>query len=194
MENCFLQLEGKIMSKKFYEILNIETSATKDEIRAAYIRLAQKYHPDQNKDIDATERFKEIATAYNVLKDPITRTEYDRGFKPIKSVQDLFNRSAAGKNLREILTPAAPKIPKQGADIICTSQVSNEVLKDGGIIDVTYELSNGDKHTVNLNIPPKAERNGAGMVRITGAGNKGKNAAPNGSLIIVLQAQKVIKS
>ncbi|MFW5761538.1 MAG: DnaJ C-terminal domain-containing protein [Cyclobacteriaceae bacterium] len=65
--------------KDYYKILGVEKSASQDEIKKAYRKLAVKYHPDKNKDDkQAEERFKEIAEAYEVLKDPQKRQQYDR--------------------------------------------------------------------------------------------------------------------
>ncbi|MBR8828350.1 MAG: molecular chaperone DnaJ [Gomphosphaeria aponina SAG 52.96 = DSM 107014] len=66
------------MAGDYYEILGISRSASKEEIKGAYRRLARKYHPDVNKEAGAEERFKEINRAYEVLSEPETRARYDR--------------------------------------------------------------------------------------------------------------------
>ncbi len=66
------------MPRDLYDILGVSHSATPDEIRKAYRRLARQYHPDVNHESDAEERFKEIAAAYDVLSDADKRERYDR--------------------------------------------------------------------------------------------------------------------
>ncbi|HJP59870.1 MAG TPA: molecular chaperone DnaJ, partial [Gemmatimonadaceae bacterium] len=65
-------------SKDFYAVLGVPSTATQDEIKKAYRKLAKKYHPDANaNDAKAGERFKEISEANNVLSDPEKRKQYD---------------------------------------------------------------------------------------------------------------------
>lgn len=63
----------------YYKTLEVERSASQDEIKKSYRRLSKKYHPDQNaQNHDATEKFKKIGEAYEVLKDPDKRKKYDQ--------------------------------------------------------------------------------------------------------------------
>lgn len=90
------------MTKRdYYEILEVQRTATSDEIKSAYRKKALKFHPDRNPgDSSAEEKFKEAAEAYEILKDPNKRARYDQfghqgvngtGFSGFSDINDIFS-------------------------------------------------------------------------------------------------------
>jgi chaperone protein DnaJ len=92
----------------YYNILGLQKSASQQEIKKAYRKLAMKYHPDKNLgNKDAEERFKKIGEAYEVLSDPKKRSQYDRFGKNFTSNMNLdpdqvFQRFFASNNFFNI--------------------------------------------------------------------------------------------
>jgi molecular chaperone DnaJ len=80
--------------RDYYEVLGVPRTASNDEIKDAYRKLALQYHPDRNKAQDAEEKFKEISEAYAVLSDDEKRTQYDQlghaGFDQRYTREDIF--------------------------------------------------------------------------------------------------------
>src|SRR5579885_1585278 len=67
------------MAKDYYEVLGVPRTATQEEIKKAYRKLAKQYHPDVNKnDKKAEEKFKEVSQAYDVLGDEEKKKKYDQ--------------------------------------------------------------------------------------------------------------------
>jgi DnaJ-class molecular chaperone len=60
----------------YFEVLEVDKSASQDDIKKAYRRLAAKYHPDKNQSDDATELFQKIQESYSVISDPKKRKAY----------------------------------------------------------------------------------------------------------------------
>ncbi len=83
------------MSKDYYKILGVNKSASAEEIKKAYRKLAMKYHPDRNKgNKEAEAKFKEMSEAYAVLSDEEKRKQYDmfgaEGFQQRFTQEDIF--------------------------------------------------------------------------------------------------------
>jgi curved DNA-binding protein len=64
--------------KDYYAVMGLARDATADQVKQAYRKLARKYHPDVSKEADAEKRFKDVAEAYEVLRDPEKRAAYDQ--------------------------------------------------------------------------------------------------------------------
>src|SRR3989304_5696485 len=108
--------------RDYYEVLEVGRSASPEELRRAYRRLAKQYHPDVNKDPGGEERFKEINEAYAVLSDGQRRAAYDRfghaGLKDIPTdfgfgfsdiFEEFFGFGLGGGRRR--------RAPRRGADL-----------------------------------------------------------------------------
>ncbi len=144
------------LEKDYYKVLNVPKTATADQIKQSYRKLARKYHPDANKgDSKAEERFKEISEAYNVLSDEKRRKEYDEartlfgadrfrvgtpgggagggGF----DLGDLFGSSGTGGRLGDLLggmfggRGGTQQRPRRGADVETEVTLSFNDAADG---------------------------------------------------------------
>ena len=110
------------MAKNYYDILGVSKSASADEIKSAYRKLAKQYHPDLNKTEEAAAKFKDINEAYECLSDPQKKSNYDQfgssegpqgfgggagsGFSGFGGFEDIFNMfSGFGGGRQNARTP-----------------------------------------------------------------------------------------
>jgi molecular chaperone DnaJ len=122
------------IKRDYYEVLSVDRSASEEEIKKAFRRLAFKYHPDHNHNHDAEERFKEINEAYEVLSDAEKRAAYDRfghigpqefgrgfeGFSGFAGFGDIFETFFGGA------TATRRRTAQRGADLRYSVNISFE--------------------------------------------------------------------
>lgn len=113
------------MNKRdYYDVLGVEKTASKQDIKKAYRRLARKYHPDVSKEPDAEEKFKEVKEAYEVLNNDQKRAQYDQfghagmngqsfggGAQDFGGFGDIFDMFFGGGRRSD------PNAPRQGDDL-----------------------------------------------------------------------------
>lgn len=133
--------------RDYYEVLGIPRNANEDDVRKAFRRLARQYHPDVNKAPDATERFKEINEAYEVLSDQEKRATYDKyghsgmgagfgdsgfggGFADFSSIFDELFGGLGGRSTR------SRTAPRRGADLRADLTLSFEEAVRGITKDI----------------------------------------------------------
>lgn len=68
---------SSLASKDYYKILGVSKNSSSKDVKKAYYQLAKKYHPDTNKDPNASKKFQEVSEAYEILSDDTKRKEYD---------------------------------------------------------------------------------------------------------------------
>lgn len=143
-------------SNDYYKVLGVARTASADEIKKAYRRLARRYHPDVNPgDVESEERFKQISEAFDVLSDPKKREIYDRyghyseqAAANAASGFDFSNFGAA--NFRDIFSEIFSSVrsqsqqrrqPARGADIEHALAVSFEEAMRGVATNIEVERS-----------------------------------------------------
>lgn len=85
------------MDENLYVILDVDKDASSDDIKKAYRKMAFKWHPDKNKEENASEMFKKISNAYNILSDPEKKKAYDQfGMAGLNNIGSNFNGEGMG--------------------------------------------------------------------------------------------------
>jgi curved DNA-binding protein len=193
--------------KDYYAVMGVERNASAEEIKSAYRKLARKYHPDVSKEPDAEEKFKEVAEAYETLKDPQKRAAYDQlgrhragqEFRPPPGwgsqfgdggfsfedidLGDLFSAFGGGR-----ARGGGMRMP--GQDYEVTAHISLEEAYRG--TEVTLDLAvpeydeRGFPHRVRRAFKariPKGATDGQ-RLRLAGKGGKGLNGGRDGDLYL----------
>ncbi len=181
----------------YYALLGVASDASEKEIKKAYRKLAQQYHPDTNAgDPTAESRFKEVNEAYEVIGDPETRKEYDHtremgyfvggpgGGQQYVRVEDLMGGARTGASpfdliggLGDLFGRQVGSRPRAGDDLTAEMHLSFHDAVSG----TTRQLSvNGQ--TVKVKIPKGV--NDGSRIRIKGRGAPGRNGGPAGDLYV----------
>jgi len=201
--------------KDYYAVLGVDRAAEADAIKTAYRKLARKYHPDVSKEKDAEEKFKEVAEAYETLKDPEKRAAYDQlgrhaageDFRPSPDWQhsyggpsfsfdeadlaDLFAGFAgAARGGRR-----APAGPIRGQDYEAGVRLDFDQAYTGAEIELDLAVIEHDEHgalrraqrKVKVRIP-KGVTDGQ-KLRVPGKGGAGLNGGPSGDLYLDIEVQ-----
>jgi len=189
------------MAESLYETLGVAKTASNDEIRKAYRKLARQHHPDVNPgDASAEVAFKKIAAAYDVLSDEEKRKAYDEfgdaslqsGFDPQKAReyarwQESRERRTSGFSnsegpidfdLSDLFQRQTPRGPARGRDLYTSIEIELRQAVEG--TELTADLPNHG--TVQIRIPKGADN--GDTLRVRGKGAPGQNGGPTGDLVI----------
>ena len=197
--------------KDYYDILGVERSADANAIKKAYRKLAHKYHPDVTKDPEGEEKFKEVAEAYETLKDPEKRAAYDQlgkqrpgqDFRPPPGWDTQFGGGGMAFDdidLADLFAGLAgarrgggrqrPDMPIPGQDYEVTAHISLEDAYQGTLVDLSLTVPEYDEQGGVRRVQrefkariPKGATDGQ-RLRLAGQGGKGINGGPSGELYL----------
>ena len=181
--------------KNPYEVLGVASSASQDEIKAAYRNLAKELHPDMNPgDTIVEQRFKEVTAAYDMLSDEGKRAQFDRGeINPDGSprmdgmFRGGFNPAggSGGADFEDLVADlfGRRRRPRQtkGQSITYSVRVPFLEAVRGGVQRVRLH----DDTTVDVNIP--AGTSDGDSLRLKGRGMPGAGGGPNGDAFVEIQ-------
>lgn len=189
--------------KDYYDILGVKPEATGAEIKAAYRKLARKYHPDKSKEAGAEEKFKAANEAQEVLMDAEKRRSYDQlraggyrqgeQFRPPPGWQgqrqgfddsggdfsdffeSMFGRGAAGGSRGQ-------QHPRRGRDVQASVQIELQTAFDGGRTRLAMQDPSGGERVLEVKIPAGIQP--GQVIRLAGQGQAGVAGGPQGDLLL----------
>ena len=190
--------------KDYYANLGLERGASEAHIKKAYRKLAHKFHPDVSKEAGAEERFKEIAEAYQTLKDPEKRAAYDQlgarapgeEIHPPPDWRQGYSSSeepVEGLDLAELLASlGAGRGRAAGEDYEARASISVEQAYHGALLEMTVNMPGFDASGRLVRAPrtfkvrvPKGATDGQ-RLRLPGQGGHGFNGGRNGDLYLTI--------
>lgn len=173
--------------KDYYKVLGVSRTATQDEIKKAYRKLARKYHPDVSKEPDAEARFKEVGEAYEVLRDAEKRAQYDQFGSNYQHGQSFRSPPGweenvggfAGGNFSSFFENmfggggmgGNDQFFARGEDVNAKITVSLEDAYHGASKTIRRPTGANQNGTINVKIPAGIEP--GKKIRLTGQGKKG---------------------
>lgn len=195
------------MDKNYYKIMGVSPDASDKDIKTAYRKLARKYHPDISKEPNAEEQFKEMGEAYEVLRDPVKRKEYDQYLKNRE-----FNQSAhqSARHARTGQQHQQQDVqfdsdffeslfghsryqqqPIAGQNYQGKINISLEEAFNGVVKSLQVPVDQGPEtklQTLNVKVP--AGIKSGQQIRLAGQGGPGINGGPRGDLYLTVEVLK----
>lgn len=167
------------ISMDHYTILGVERTATQEEIKKAFRKLAMQHHPDHGGD---TKKFAEITSAYETLSNPQKRQEYDTPKREFNFSTN--NMGGDFSDFNDLFSQffSQTRVMRKNNDIRLAIQVTLEDVAVGKDVVGSYVLPSGRSETVNIKIPPGVE-NGE-TIRFKNLGDDSVPDARRGDLLI----------
>ncbi len=184
------------MQPDLYALLDVDKSATDEELKKAYRRKALEHHPDRNPgDPDALRKFKEVAYAWSILSDPVKRLQYDRFGRvftdgrsqgPFGSTDEIDLGEVVGNLFKDLFGRRKKKTGPDPRDLRYTVTITLEECARGVTKDVQFRRATGDKSKVEeklkVKVPPGIDT--GQKLKVAGKGYGGSKGT--GDLYVVV--------